>query len=704
MKRIFKSIYLFIRAVLTPFGALPTLFANSKILRVTVIVLVVLFGLYKLYELVFPEPPKSVMVYGIFQTEQDWTEDQRQKYYQTSQGCLIVPYNWFLALEQAPKLNWPINLVNKNLFRSDKNMTRYRVIPDPRPKYNPDRLPIGITKNVVRDEYVDQLGDGHKEWMSYSCALCHTAQINYKGLGIRIDGAPSMWNFATLNQVMTSSLIATVELPTKFRRFADKVLGLEGRENTKQARDLLKEQVNKYIKSPLISNALKAALNNTYTPVSGFGRMNALGRGGNGQFAQLDPRNIAASKGPVSIPPIWYTHEYDWVQSISGINQPMGRNVTESWGVNSIVDLINPNRDRLFASTVTMKDMFWMETLISVLEPPKWPETILGKINRDAVKRGKYLYEEKIWEDARRPAQAELAADTASHIYPPNPDRTAKGFCARCHAPVRHVNPNKWGKRYIQLPLYRLDVIGTDPWDAEDFAGHEIYTRNLSWLFDGKEKVGIGEALLKVTTEVMKRGYEELGITDTALQDTMNGFRENLYRAPLAYPARPLAGYWTTPPFLHNGSVPNLYQLLSPVKERDESFWVGDLEFDPVQIGYKTEKFEGGFEFKIKRGVFSTLLNTFLGVFRGRLEYVREIDGNSNAGHEFRDAEKNTPGVIGPYLEPADRMAIIEYMKVLGYDSLISQEELERRKAILKGLASEYEESYEKSKYDKKED
>lgn len=35
------------------------------------------------------------------------------------------------------------------------------------------------------------------------------------------------------------------------------------------------------------------------------------------------------------------------------------------------------------------------------------------------------------------------------------------------------------------------------------------------------------------------------------------------------YKARPLHGIWATPPFLHNGSVPNLFQLLSPVVERD---------------------------------------------------------------------------------------------------------------------------------------
>ena len=32
----------------------------------------------------------------------------------------------------------------------------------------------------------------------------------------------------------------------------------------------------------------------------------------------------------------------------------------------------------------------------------------------------------------------------------------------------------------------------------------------------------------------------------------------------LAYKVRPLNGVWATPPYLHNGSVPTVYDLLSP--------------------------------------------------------------------------------------------------------------------------------------------
>jgi hypothetical protein len=43
-------------------------------------------------------------------------------------------------------------------------------------------------------------------------------------------------------------------------------------------------------------------------------------------------------------------------------------------------------------------------------------------------------------------------------------------------------------------------------------------------------------------------------------------------------------GVWATPPFLHNGAVPNLYETLIPAKERTKKFHLG-REFDPVKVG-----------------------------------------------------------------------------------------------------------------------
>ncbi len=119
----------------------------------------------------------------------------------------------------------------------------------------------------------------------------------------------------------------------------------------------------------------------------------------------------------------------------------------------------------------------------------------------------------------------------------------------------------------------------------------------------------------------------------------MNGNRGNGIQALLAYKVRPLNGVWATPPYLHNGSVPNIYALLSPVSERPAKFYLGNREYDPVNVGYRIDRLDGGFEFDTS------------------------LRGNRNTGHEFSNDKRE--GVIGPLLTPDERRALVEYIKTL---------------------------------------
>ncbi|MFO0953818.1 MAG: di-heme-cytochrome C peroxidase [Isosphaeraceae bacterium] len=86
-----------------------------------------------------------------------------------------------------------------------------------------------------------------------------------------------------------------------------------------------------------------------------------------------------------------------------------------------------------------------------------------------------------------------------------------------------------------------------------------------------------------------------------------------IIRANLGYRSRPHDGVWATPPFLHNGSVPNLYEMLLPASLRSARFALGSTRFDPKRVGYETQGFPGAF-----------VMDT-------------SLPGNSNAGHEFRN-------------------------------------------------------------------
>src|SRR5206468_4846543 len=70
----------------------------------------------------FPPLPKSVQVFDVVWLKQGWTDDQREKYYQTSQGSLIIPYSWFFALDQPPTGICPLRIHHQDLFHTNENL------------------------------------------------------------------------------------------------------------------------------------------------------------------------------------------------------------------------------------------------------------------------------------------------------------------------------------------------------------------------------------------------------------------------------------------------------------------------------------------------------------------------------------------------------------------------------------------------------
>ena len=78
---------------------------------------------------------------SVIYLNQAWSQDDRDWYYHFSQGSAVLSYDIFLNLEVAG---------GQELFRSDANSERYGLITQPPGSpYNPDGLPIGISKTTV---------------------------------------------------------------------------------------------------------------------------------------------------------------------------------------------------------------------------------------------------------------------------------------------------------------------------------------------------------------------------------------------------------------------------------------------------------------------------------------------------------------------------------------------------------------------------
>jgi hypothetical protein len=111
-------------------------------------------------------------------------------------------------------------------------------------------------------------------------------------------------------------------------------------------------------------------------------------------------------------------------------------------------------------------------------------------------------------------------------------------------------------------------------------------------------------------------------------------WRFSNFRKTNGYANMPLDGIWVRGPYLHNGSIPTLRDLLEPVEKRPKEFFRGYDVFDPFKVGFVSDvSEENGRKF-----------------FR----YRTTEPGNSNAGHLY-----------GTDLSLGDKEALVEYMKKL---------------------------------------
>lgn len=507
---------------------------------------------------------------------QNWKPDQSQWFYHQTQGTVMIPYGWFVAMEQP---------LGTGLFKDPAYMARFGFLVDGGANAgNPDNLPVGFTKTPLPTS-----ATASTDMIGLTCAACHTGQVNYKGAVVRIDGGPAMIDLDGFQQETVAALLLNRVDPPKYDRFAHRVLGTQ---YSAPAATALGEALDKFLLKAA-AGAAKAAIAEKLSPVRsttpGIGRLDAIGGGGNRllAFGGIDRlANYRATNAPVSYPALWNAPALNWVQYNGSIEQPMSRNSIEALGVG--VPVMLSGTQNLYSSSLPVNALWEIEQALRKLQAPPWPQDVLGKLDQEKVQRGKALYD---------------------------------STCRSCHSVVTGPQPPE----SIKVTMVDLAEIGTDPNHATNFKTRTVDTGDLHL----GAKVPAAEALKAVVSSVVDLRYKQLNISPDK-QKEMNGSANNNWRAPLAYRARPLDGIWSTAPYLHNGSVPNLYQMLLPPELRAKSFYVGSREFDPRNVGFDIGAAPGSF-----------FLDT-------------TVSGNSNRGH-----------LHGTDLSDAQRWDLIEYLKTL---------------------------------------
>lgn len=513
--------------------------------------------------------------------EQGWDAATRHRYYYESQGTRFVPAAILEALRTP----------SGKRFMAPDNMRRlgFIVDEDRSDPANPYGWPVGFA--IDRDTATGMTMVG------FTCAACHTAQITYRGAAFRVEGGQAGVDINEFRAEMRQALLYTTKTPLRKLRFARETekLGL--------SRAQLKSVMAEFAQAAEADRMMpEFALRSTPT---GPGRLDALNAIGSTVFG-LDlgvPHNAKAGTAPVDFPYLWDIAKFDWVQYNASLRQPMERNVGEALGVGVQTHFIdargNLNPEPLrWKSSVHIKSLYWMENALTTLQPPVW-NSAFGAIDREKAARGRELFANN---------------------------------CARCHGVqvIEGAKPLEW--RMTVLPL---DRIGTDPNQATDFA------RNT---YDAT-KLGLGAAvhanvgLSYVVTRVKHQAYRDAGIPQSQWP-MYDGRESNEFPAPCGYKARPLVGVWATGPFLHNGSVPTVYDLLS--ETRPSRFYFGSQELDPHKLGFVQTSGPG-----------TALFDT-------------SLTGNSNAGHWFTN-DPTRRGRIGRALSDTERYEIIEYLKAATY-------------------------------------
>jgi hypothetical protein len=595
---------------------------------------------------------------------QGWSERQTFAWYTASQGSRMMPRIWLDALEQEK---------SSDPFLAPANIELYRYLPNPAANWTSGdncpidpKLPLGFTVDCQDDSRFVQTKlrwkagqQPNEQWVGMNCSACHTTQINYSYIDkatnqvvskpVVVEGAPTLADFQRFNEDLNKALKATLADDAKFGRFATAVLGASAAPGDPA---LLRAAVQKLLGWYDSLAALNADSGTRY----GYGRLDAIGH----IFNKVSLVAMAATPGmqrpnpsdaPVSYPFLWNVPQLNRVEwngiaantPINGIEVfdagALGRNTGEVIGVFGDVTITPSPGLAGYTTSVLVDKLNDMELQLRALLPPKWPDE-LGTVP-DKIEAGKKLFADK---------------------------------CAQCHT----VPPDRTDLKTlytVTLTPLAAKGSGTDIW----MACNAVFDSAFSGSFTGTPKSVISGTPIPaqafnldlLQTAVIGSLLGQKGPVIASALDTLFGFnrglplpkppppgllavqdlkklRENVCTyamnnpampqyTSLVYKGRPLQGIWATAPYLHNGSVPTLYDLLLPPDQRPKSFYIGTRQFDDVKVGFVTTKNAAGND-----TTFDVLDPA-----------GNPIPGNSNAGHDYGNGT----------MSDDDRYALIEYMK-----------------------------------------
>ena len=577
--------------------------------------LTVLAGLYLLCAVIYAIPVIAGVLDDMMEVHFDQenalagdgnglSAQEKETYYHLSQGAEILPWILFTAVEVAdPNSTKPFA----------ENLARYGLLPD---HMRADGLPVGLTRASNASTF-------GMEFVGITCAACHVSELNYQGKTVRVDGAPNMFNLQLFYSEAIDGLLASVSDTGKLWRTL-KRLGRQDFARYSIAAPFVRPVTLVYYGTEALLHRDEASARlelvdvirtakerrDPAHPTSGFGRLDAfdgtrnflltrLRKSGSGSF-NVNLSNMVKLDAPVKFPFLWSLKanapstdqspapyawgfkDYDWFEWTINTNTVMERNISETLGAGATVVLDPDAKNSLFDNSIPIRNLHALELLSYKLDPPRWPQAF-GAINTELAAKGQALFQSN---------------------------------CANCH---EYGVEQRTATGLIKLRGFSPDVTGTDTTAALRIScpvsdigflntPRKSFTMQQSEFLGACNGVKAGapfdsyrfSAVVQAVVDSIKHNaYAAAGVTlgeqqqmeDVARRQAVN-WRDTLLdsNAPYGpYAARPLYGIWAAAPYLHNGSVPTLYDLLLPPDQRPKQFALGNRTYDPAKLGFVVE-------------------------------------------------------------------------------------------------------------------
>ncbi len=536
--------------------------------------------------------------------------NERDRFNHLSMGSELIPLEWLRVL-RSHKTGQPFL----------EQIERFGLIEDPR---DPNGLPLGLTAAPS----VELKGVGLM--VGFNCAACHTGQIRYQDQTVVITGGQSMFDVTAFTGELFASMAATAKEPRELLAFVNRLWKARPQKSTEdpevsrhrlallahleaadgaarkgieQKVQFLIEEANRQETVPAVSNstnshplgdllqgfdqARHAILDSSQkiewplerlSPSHGIQAVHdfsqemyvsarllrgrgamarqivelkhrALGQtaGGPGRVDDFNAgRNLlfpaeeaVAMTSPCSIPPLWGLVPGQWTDWDGNTTSALGRSMLTALAGGAVFD----PKTRL--SSVSPQNLLELEQLSQRIQSPSWPEAVLGVLDKNRIARGQTLFDKN---------------------------------CRSCHRPSTTENAAPQSEAVVSWK-----ELGTDPLRIQNFA-KPVAGRPLAL------------ALEEVSKQYLEKACESADF-DRKDFDEMQRTHPNRWQQTDGYVARSLSGIWATAPYLHNGSVPTLADLLLPPEERPSQFWIGAGEFDRERVGLQS--IEGkGFHFE----------------------------------------------------------------------------------------------------------